>query len=357
MDKLTFAFMALWTFLFLYSVLAAIDFGAGFLFWWAGLSGSHSAVQRVIQRYLSPVWETTGVFLIFFLVGLVGYFPRAAAAFGAVLFVPLGIALVLILLRGSFFAFHHLSEKGQRLFPLIFGLSSLLIPFFLVPFLAVWDDPRVVSASGAAQVSVIRVLFNPLSVALELVALSSLCYLASLFLTWYAWRAGEEQAFAYVRRLARGFVPVTLLGGVLLGAALNVFAPWHAAALAQYWPWHLLAALCLGGTWFLLGRPPRAGRAPQYGLALLLSLAQYGLIFYTYGLSHLPYLLYPSLTLSNTATDPAMFTALTATVLGGSVLLIPSLLLLYGLFLGERRKRPASKAGAGISPLRESARR
>jgi cytochrome d ubiquinol oxidase subunit II len=357
MDKLTFAFVALWTFLFLYSVLAAIDFGAGFLFWWAGLTRSHSSVQRVIQRYLSPVWETTGVFLIFFLVGLVGYFPRAAAAYGTILFVPLGIALVLIVLRGSFFAFYHLSEKGQRLFPLVFGLSSLLIPFFLVPLLAVWDDPRVVSASGAVQVSVVEVLFNPLSVALELIALSSLCYLASLFLTWYAWRAGEEQALAYFRRLARGFVPVTLLGGVLLGAALNLFAPWHAAALAQYWPWHLLAALCLGGTWFLLGCSPHAGRAPQYGLSLLLSLAQYGLVFYTFGLSHLPYLLYSSLTLSNTATDPAMFTALTATVFGGSVLLIPSLLLLYGLFLGGRRKRSKSTLGTGAPPLREGARR
>jgi cytochrome d ubiquinol oxidase subunit II len=359
MDKLTLAFMALWTFLFLYGVLAAIDFGAGFLFWWAGLTGRNSAVQRVVLRYLSPVWETTNVFLIFFVVGMVGYFPRAATTFGVLLFVPLGVALMLILLRGAFFAFHHLSEKGQRLFPLIFGISSLLIPVFLVPFLAVWDNAKFVSGDGPAQVSVADVLLNPLSVALMLVAGASLCYLASLLLSWYAARAGEAQAFRYFHRLARGFAPLTLLGGALLGVALHFYAGWHEAALLRYWPLHLLAALSFAGAWLLLLRRPRADRPAPYGLALLLSIAQYGLVFYALGLSHLPYLLYPSLTLSNTATDPAMFTALTVTVIGGSILLIPSLLLLYGLFLKPGRKAQKSERRPEIeaAPLQRGAQR
>src|SRR5689334_3705475 len=101
MDKLTLAFTALWTFLFLYSLLAAIDFGAGFLFWWAGLTGRNIAARQVIMRYLSPVWETTNVFLVFFIVGLVGYFPRAAATYGVLLLVPAGIALMLLIVRGA----------------------------------------------------------------------------------------------------------------------------------------------------------------------------------------------------------------------------------------------------------------
>ncbi len=342
MDKLTFAFAALWTFLFLYSLLAAIDFGAGFLYWWAGLGGRNRAAQQVIMRYLSPVWETTNVFLIFFVVGMVGYFPRAAATFGVLLVVPVGIALMLLVLRGAFLAFHHLSDKGQRLFPLIFGLGSLLIPVFLVPFVAVSEDARALSASGAVQASAGDVLFSPLSVTFMLVALTAMLSLASVFLTWYAARTGEARAFEYFRQVARWFVPLMLLAALLLGLSLWVYAPWHAWALVAYWPWHVLAALCFGGAWFLLSRKPDAGRSGRYGLVLLLSMAQYGLVFYTFWLSHLPYLLYPALTLGNTATNPAMFTALTVAVVGGSVVLIPSLLLLYGVFLRARRDQSAN---------------
>lgn len=344
MDKLTLAFTALWTFLFLYSLLAAIDFGAGFLFWWAGLTNRNIAARQVIMRYLSPVWETTNVFLVFFVVGLVGYFPRAAATYGVLLLVPAGIALMLLILRGAALAFHHLSEKGQRLFPLIFGLGSLLIPVFLVPFVAVSEDTRAVSASGVARASLAEVLISPLTITFMLVALTTMLALASVFLTWYAAHMGEALAFRYFRQVARWFVPLMLLASLLLGVSLWLDAPWHALALVAYWPWHLLAALCFGGVWFLLSRSPRSDRAGRYGLALLLSIAQFGLVFYTFWFSHLPYLLYPSLTLSNTATNSAMFTALTVTVVGGSVLLIPCLLLLYGVFLSTHGKRIPSEA-------------
>ena len=344
MDKLTLAFTALWTFLFLYSLLAAIDFGAGFLFWWAGLTGRNLAAQQIITRYLSPVWETTNVFLVFFVVGLVGYFPRAAATYGVLLLVPAGIALMLLILRGAALAFYHLSEKGQRLFPLIFGLGSLLIPVFLVPFVAVSEDARAVSASGVAQASVSEVLISPLTITFMLVALTAMLALSSIFLTWYAARIGEALAFRYFRRVACWFAPLMGLAALLLGVSLWFDAPWHAEALVAYWPWHLLAALSFGGVWFLLSCPPRTDRAGRYGLALLLSIAQFGLVFYTFWFAHLPYLLYPSLTLSNTSTNSAMFTALTVAVVSGSVLLIPCLLLLYGVFLSTRGKKTASEA-------------
>ncbi len=355
MDKLTFAFTALWTFLFLYTVLSAIDFGAGFLFWWARPGRSDSAAQRVIMRYLSPVWETTNVFLVFFVVGLVGYFPLAAVTYGVLLFVPLGVALILILLRGAFLAFSHLSEKGQRIFPLIFGLSSLLIPVFLVLFVAVSENGRAVSANGMPQAGVAEVLASPLSITFVLVALTAMLYLASVFLTWYAARFQERQALRYFRQVARWFAPLLLLAALLLGVSLEVFAPWHAAALEQFWPWHLLAALCFGGAWLLLIRQPRTSEARWYGLALLLSVGLFGLVFYTFWFSHLPYLVYPALRLDNTATNPAMFTALTVTVLGGSVILIPCLLFLYGFFLRARHepeKERRERGSQGRLPAR-----
>ena len=39
----------------------------------------------MIQRYLSPVWEVTNVFLVFFFVGIVGFFPKTAYYYGTTL--------------------------------------------------------------------------------------------------------------------------------------------------------------------------------------------------------------------------------------------------------------------------------
>lgn len=55
----------LWTFLFGYLIVASIDFGAGFFSFYSILTGHENKIHNIIQRYLSPVWEVTNVFLIF----------------------------------------------------------------------------------------------------------------------------------------------------------------------------------------------------------------------------------------------------------------------------------------------------
>lgn len=55
----------LWTFLFGYLIVASIDFGAGFFSFYSLLTGHENKIHNIIQRYLSPVWEVTNVFLIF----------------------------------------------------------------------------------------------------------------------------------------------------------------------------------------------------------------------------------------------------------------------------------------------------
>ena len=53
----------LWTFLYLYVIIASIDFGAGFFNFYSKLTGDDNIISPIIARYLSPVWETTNVFL------------------------------------------------------------------------------------------------------------------------------------------------------------------------------------------------------------------------------------------------------------------------------------------------------
>ena len=78
----------LWVFLFGYLIVASIDFGAGFFSYYSTITGKRHLIQNIIERYLSPVWEVTNVFLVFFFVGIVGFFPDTAYYYGTACWFP-----------------------------------------------------------------------------------------------------------------------------------------------------------------------------------------------------------------------------------------------------------------------------
>ena len=68
----------LMAFLFGYIMVGAIDFGASFFNAYSLIIEKEHILTNIIQRYLSPVWEVTNVFLVFFFVGIVGFFTQTA---------------------------------------------------------------------------------------------------------------------------------------------------------------------------------------------------------------------------------------------------------------------------------------
>ena len=87
----------------------------------------------MVQRSMSPVWEANHVWLIFVLVILWTAFPVAFGSVMSTLYVPLLIAALGIIFRGTAFAL-----RGQaatiaeaRLLGALFALSSVLVPFCL----------------------------------------------------------------------------------------------------------------------------------------------------------------------------------------------------------------------------------
>ena len=66
----------LWTFLFGYVILGSIDFGAGFFNGYTIITGKHHTVSKIIERYLSPVWEVTMYFSYSSLLGLLDSFRK-----------------------------------------------------------------------------------------------------------------------------------------------------------------------------------------------------------------------------------------------------------------------------------------
>src|SRR5690348_13549755 len=87
-----------------YAVFGGADFGAGFWDLVAGGTDAGARPREVIDRSIGPVWEANHVWLIFSFVVLWTAFPEVYASITSTLFVPLTIAALGIVLRGSSFA-------------------------------------------------------------------------------------------------------------------------------------------------------------------------------------------------------------------------------------------------------------
>lgn len=99
-----------------YVVLAGADFGAGF---WTLVAGggrsSPAAIRDHAWHAMGPVWEANHVWLIFVLVVCWTAYPVAFGSITSTLAVPLFIALLGIILRGTAYAVRgrHLELPGR----------------------------------------------------------------------------------------------------------------------------------------------------------------------------------------------------------------------------------------------------
>src|SRR3954447_7572590 len=114
-----------------YAVFGGADFGAGL---WDLIAGGAERGRRpraLIDHSIGPVWEANHVWLIFSLVVLWSAFSEAFASITLTLFVPLTLAALGIVLRGSSFAFRKavLRTRDRRNFGAAFAVSSVLVPY------------------------------------------------------------------------------------------------------------------------------------------------------------------------------------------------------------------------------------
>lgn len=346
MASAVFAYTVLWLILVVYAVLSSIDFGAGFYYWLAGLRPGHERVRTVTLSYLSPVWETTSVFLVLFFVGMIGFFPPSVRIFATALYLPLSLAVIVMALRGAFFAFHHVAPWADRFLAPVFGLGGLLVPALLVSYLSSAEDGAIhVAANGAVSVSQARLWLSPLNIVLALLAMAAATYLSATFLAHFARRRSDTEVAAFYRVAASRAGIVTGMLAVILALVLRATAPFHFATLATIWPLQLLAVATFAmGLWALL----RGGRR-RSGLALVTALGTFSFALLAFGLTRLPYLLYPTLRVDAALTPPATYTALVVTVVGGTLLIAPALWLLYLLFVRPPRKPQSTQPAPGVS--------
>src|ERR1700674_606895 len=115
-----------------YSVAGGVDFGAGIWDLLAGRGKQANEARALIDHAMAPVWEANNVWLVFSIVVCWTGFPLLFQSVFASLYPLFSLALVALILRGSFFAFRHVwtGPRGLRRTGLVFGISSILAPFF-----------------------------------------------------------------------------------------------------------------------------------------------------------------------------------------------------------------------------------
>jgi cytochrome d ubiquinol oxidase subunit II len=317
----------LWIFLYGYLIVASIDFGAGFFSYYTMITGRKNLVHAIIERYLSPVWEVTNVFLIFFMIGMIGFFPDTAYYLGTTLLIPGSIAIVLIAIRGSYYAFSTYGSKENRFYKLLYGGSGLLIPASLSIVLTISEGGFIEESGGSVVLLFSKLFTSPYAWSVVILSLVSVLYISAAFLTYYAHKAKDLAAMEVLRGFALGWSGPTILASLLVFFSIQRHNPVHFDNMLGLSWMFILSLLCFSIATYLIWNRKRLG------LAFLMVMLQFASAFFGYGAAHLPYIIYPMVSIHESITSPSMGLALIAAFIAGLFLLIPSLILLMRLFL------------------------
>jgi len=326
-----------------YAVLGGADFGAGL--WQLLSAGSRGrALREHAHRSMGPVWEANHVWLIFVLVIFWTAYPVAFGSIASTLAVPLFIAAVGIILRGTAYALRSgaRSDREAIRIDLAFAMSSILTPFALGAMVGAIASERVPvgNAAGALWGS----WLNPTAIFIGVLAVAAGAYMAAVFLAGDARRIGQEElAQAFRRRaLAAGAATgaLALIGLVVVRADARALfddltsGPGVAA----------LAASAVAGlaTLALLWRS--AFEPARYAAAAAVAAIVGG-----WALAQQPMLL-PGLTVQEAAAGRATLVAILVGVLAGSLILFPSLALLFRMVLRGAFDPGATRHGAERHP-------
>lgn len=322
----------LWIFLFGYIIVASIDFGAGFFSLHAKLFGQSHEINDLIQRYLNPVWEVTNVFFVFFFVGIVGFFPDTAYYYGTVLLIPGSIALILLSIRGAFYAFENYGQDSKLSWLMLYAVSGLLIPASLSTALTISEGGYIIeSSSGNVDLNWTELLLSPFGWAVVLLAIVSVLYISSGFLTFYAHRAKDTSAYQLMRKwfLMWGAPMIMMSLFVFLSLRIQNEAHFMSAVFDYGWLFIIsFIAFAIAGVLTLLKK--------AHGIAFIFVIIQMGTAFFGYGLSKPPYILYPYVHIDDAVTNDSMALVLTIAFIGGLLLLLPSLFFILKLFVFDK---------------------
>jgi cytochrome d ubiquinol oxidase subunit II len=310
-----------------YTVLAGADFGAGV---WT--LTSRRRIRDQARHAMGPVWEANHVWLIFVLVVCWTAYPVAFGAIASTLAAPLLIAAIGIIGRGAAYALRSVADASgaARLAENLLGVSSVVTPFALGTAVGAIATGRVPVGNAAGDPLTSWLAPAPVLIGVLAVAFSG--YLAAVFLAADSARYGEPALAAAFRRralLAALAAGALALAGLLVmrGSGLDLT---HGAALALVIVSGVAGLATLALCW-----------RSAFGLARLTAALAVAAVVVGWAAAQAPRFL-PGLTVTQAAAGHSTLVALVIAVACGAVILVPSLILLFTLFLRGRLDTPES---------------
>jgi cytochrome bd ubiquinol oxidase subunit II len=327
----------------LYVVLGGADFGAAV---WQVLAGRGPRAEQIrghAHAQMAPVWEANHVWLIFVLTVMWTAYPSAFGSIASTLSIPLFAAGLGIIMRGAAYALRSgTSSPAQvRTIDMVSAVSSVLTPFALGTVIGGIASRRVPVGNAAGDL--ITSWLNPTSMAIGALAVAMSAYLAAVFLAADAVRRDEPELSGdfRTRALATGVVAgaLAVVGLVVVRQDARVLfdALVGGAGLVGV----IVSALAGAGTLALVWA--RRFEPARYSAAVAVAAIIAG-----WALAQQPVLL-PGLTIEQAAAPHDALVAVLVAVVGGAVILFPSLALLFRLALGGRLGHGVAEPAA-VSP-------
>jgi cytochrome bd ubiquinol oxidase subunit II len=330
--------VVLWLSIIVYASLGGADFGGGvWYFLIFGSSPKAQAERGLIAKAIGPVWEANNVWLVYLVVGLYTAFPVVAAVLAISLFIPISLVVVGIVLRGAAFAFEaHIPQPfGVRaIYGRMFSAASTFTPFLLGATAAAVAGGEIRIRNGVVPVAVIRPWLTPFAIVVGCMGIALCATLAAVYLTVEAQKEKREDladAFRMRAFIAGGVTAVLGLLGLILSPSEAPMI-WH--GMLDHALWAVAVTMVIGlstaGALFLR----------RFTIARVLIVLETGGLIGTWGLSQIPYIVPPDLTVTGAASPPTTMRAFFICALIGMFILIPSLWFLMHVFKVEERVPP-----------------
>ena len=288
-----------------YSVAGGVDFGAGIWDLIAGAGERGRRARELIDHAMAPVWEVNNVWLAFAIVVCWTAFPPLFQAVFLNLYPLFTLALIGLILRGAFFAFRHIAEnpREHRAADLVFGISSVLTPFFFAACLGAIASGRVTTAGPPP--SVWEVCISPMSISFGLVSVAATAWSGAMFLVGDARRAAPDLV-DYFRGRALWATGILIAVGTVALAAILFERPQLLAAM--------FTTPALAFVLAVMVLTPAAAILIWRGIFRwyrLLTVAGVGSLVVAWGFAQAPYLLPGRLTIDQAASSqPALILVL-----------------------------------------------
>ena len=328
----------LWCYLYIYIIIASIEFGVGFYAYYGRYVSKKPSVHKLDDAYDPRLWPITIIFFAVFVIGVIGFFPDTLEYFGRALVIPGIVVLLLVLIR---FLAHLLykREKNTGRFLFVYGSTGLLIPAALSIGLTISEGGFIRREGGEIELLIRKLFLSPYSWSVVFLATVSVLFISASFLYFYKQHKGDEAASETTRGYALFWSVPTIFASILVIVSLRGHNLRHFESGLNLWWLFALSLVFYFAAIYLIYKRKRQG------FAFLFVLFQFLTAFMGYGASHLPYILDPFITV-HAFEGERVWVSLGVLLLVGVLLIIPYGRLIIKLLMSHHKQENEKAHGA-----------